>query len=168
MRLAFIDVVFFVRRADHFHKHKSKKNCLVLIQLEKYNYNQNLVRFKMNQDSEQSIYWCITKCNYNLNLVWFKMKFSVCACILSRSLMDGARTNLQNMTAAVRETIVYRHNEGPDSNRVMGPRTITTLSYWGVLNWSPIMPRDGSLSDSGCNLFPKLDALRELARALTH
>ena len=36
------------------------------------------------------------------------------------------------------------------------PPTITEPSYWrvkGTLNWSPIMPRDGSLSNSRCEFF---------------
>ena len=55
------------------------------------------------------------------------------------------------LTLAVRKTDVYRHNDGPIKSPLNALNTIVLWCMGGlkeVLNLSPMMPRDASLSDS--------------------
>ena len=64
--------------------------------------------------------------------------------------------------AAVREASVSRYNGGPIEGSPETPRTSQHYHFEGLkgaLNWSPIMPRDPSLSDSQCKFFQCVEAL---------
>ena len=59
---------------------------------------------------------------------------------------DRKKTAIRH--SAVRETSVSQHHAGTIESSPESPLTITALSYWGFEAWSPIMPRDDSVSVS--------------------
>ena len=64
----------------------------------------------------------------------------ICACLAGRT------TTIRR--SAVRKAGVSQHQWGPIEAPLEIPRDITALSYWGALNWPPIMPTDASLTNS--------------------
>ena len=70
------------------------------------------------------------------------------------SWLNVAMLYCKGNTRAVGERL-YRQSCVPNIEDTPSetPRTITALSYWGVFDCSPIMPRDVSFSGSRCEFF---------------
>ena len=78
-------------------------------------------------------------------------------------LSAGIKIRLQKeprSETAVRQTSVSRHHGGPNEGSLEASPTSQHYrieGFKGVLNWAPIMPREASVLDIGCEFFQSDD-----------
>ena len=73
------------------------------------------------------------------------------------------QTRLDKLTLAVGEASVSRHNGGPMKGPPQYDNAVMHEGFGGALNWSSMIPRDASLSDSykpARSSFSRLDFKR--------